>query len=488
MFRQIFQVMVLLLLSLAVRTAVGQAGSADLTGQLSDSTGGLLSGAKVTAADIQTRVSTETTSSTGGVYVFTSLRPGVYTVSAQAAGFQKLVRTDVTLVTGERTRLDLKMAVGNVKESITVSGDAPLLQTESGSITQSIDHEKVLQLPLNGRTFVQLATLSPGVTLPPGTLLPRINGGRPRTNEYLFDGISALQPEPGQVVFFPIIDSIQEFNVQTNAVPAAFGRFNGGVVNLSTRTGSNAFHGSVWEFFRNESLNTRNYFASVTQKKPEFRRNQYGAALGGPIVKNHTFFFVDYQGVKQAVGTVRISTVPTKLERQGNFTELYGSKTPVLYDPATTVRLSKGFTRSAFSPINIIPVSRIDPAALMVLNRYPLPTKSGTANNFTLVGNDQDHQNQFDTRLDHKFSENDQTFGRYSYFHDVDQPVPFLPDGSGNITTGVIGVDRYTRPASGRGFLAYFQCPDPERLAIRVHASLFSAAWSPTQLFTLAEP
>jgi hypothetical protein len=440
MFRRGAHVLAFLLLSLVANVALGQAGSADLTGQVSDSAGALLPGAKVTATDIQTGVSIETDSGAAGVYVFTNLRPGVYAVAAEAAGFQKLVRSGITLITGERTRLDFTMVVGNAAESITVAGDAPPLQTESGSITQSIDREKVVQLPLNGRTFVQLATLSPGVTLPPGTLLPRINGGRPRTNEYLFDGISALQPEPGQVVFLPIIDAIQEFNIQTNAVPAEFGRFNGGVVNLSTRTGFNGFHGSVWEFLRNEALNARNFFAPVGQPKPEFRRNQYGAALGGPIVKNRTFFFVDYQGVKQAVGTVRISTVPTLLERQGNFTELYGSTTPALYDPATTVQTPTGFTRSPFSPTNIIPTSRIDPAALTVLKRHPLPTKAGTANNFTLVGNDQDHQNQFDARLDHKFSEKDQTFGRYSYFHDVDQPVPFLPDGSGNITTGVIGL------------------------------------------------
>jgi len=429
-----------LVLLFAVRMAVAQAGTADLTGIVSDSTGALLSDANVTATDTGTGVSTETQTGAGGVYVFTNLRPSVYAVSAEADGFQKLVRTGVTLATGERTRVDLTLAVGSVKDSVTVSGDAPLLQTESGSITQSIDNEKIVELPLNGRNFIQLATLSPGVTLPPGTQLPRINGGRPRTNEYLFDGISALQPEPGQVVFFPIIDSIQEFNVQTNAVSAEFGRFNGGVVNLSTRSGSNEFHGSVYEFFRNESLNARNYFAPVNQRKPEFRRNQYGAALGGPVVKKSTFFFVDYQGAKQAIGTVRTSTVPTVLERQGNFTELYGSTNPVLYDPATTVQNGSKFTRSPFTPTNVIPVDRIDSAALPVLDHYPLPTKSGTSNNFTLVGNDQDHQNQFDTRIDQKFSDRNQVFGRYSYFHDVDQPVPFLPDGSGNITTGAIGL------------------------------------------------
>lgn len=429
-----------LFLLLAVGISRGQSGTADLTGIVSDSAGAVLSAAKVTATNAQTGVATDTRSGAGGVYVFTNLHPSVYAVTAEAVGFQKLVRTGVTLVTGERTRVDFKMIVGSVAESVTVSGDAPLLQTESGSITQSIDNEKIVELPLNGRTFVQLATLSPGVMLPPGTQLPRINGGRPRTNEYLFDGISALQPEPGQVVFFPIIDSIQEFNVQTNGVPAEFGRFNGGVVNLSTRSGTNGFHGSVYEFFRNEGLNARNYFASAPQTKPEFRRNQYGAALGGPIAKNHTFFFLDYQGMKQAIGTVRTSTVPTVLERQGNFTELYGSTNAVLFDPATTVSVPGGATRSPFAPTNVIPGDRIDPAALVALNRYPLPTKSGTANNFTLVGNDQDHQNQFDARLDRKFSDRNQTFGRYSYFHDVDQPVPFLPDGSGNITTGFIGL------------------------------------------------
>jgi hypothetical protein len=436
MSRRILWLVVFIFSSFATRLIFAQAGSADLTGQVFDSSGGVLAGAEVSATNADTEVSVKTASSAGGVYVFTNLRPGVYRVAVQAPGFKRLVRSAVTLVTGERTRLDLTMTVGDVKESITVSDEAPLLQAESASITQSIDHEKIVELPLNGRTFVQLATLSPGVMLPPGTLLPRINGGRPRTNEYLFDGISALQPEPGQVVFFPIIDSIQEFNIQTNAVPAEFGRFNGGVVNLSTRAGGNAFHGSLWEFFRNESLNARNYFAPASQKKPEFRRNQYGAALGGPIVKDRTFFFADYQGVKQAIGTVRTSTVPTLLERQGDFTELYGTTAAVLYDPATTV----GTTRSAFFPFNIIPQDRIDPAALAVLAHYPLPTKSGTANNFTLVGNDQDHQNQFDARVDHRFSDRDQTFGRYSYFHDVDQPVPFLPDGSGNITTGVIGL------------------------------------------------
>src|SRR5205823_4929508 len=142
-------------------------------------------------------------------------------------------------------------------------------------------------------------SLSSGVALPPASSFPRINGGRPRTNEYLFDGISVLQPEPGQVAFSPIIDAIQEFKVEINSPSAEFGRFNGGVINLTTKSGTNALHGSVFEFFRNEGLNARNLFAPQTPanpKKPLFRRNQFGFVLGGPIIKDETFFFVDYQG------------------------------------------------------------------------------------------------------------------------------------------------------------------------------------------------
>src|SRR6185436_2420617 len=136
----------------------------------------------------------------------------------------------------------------------------------------------------------------------PGSQLPRINGGRPRTNEYLYDGVSVLQPEPGQVAYFPVIDSIQEFTIETYSPPAEFGRFNGGVVNLTMRSGTNELHGSGFEFFRNEALNARNYFASTAAGKPEFRRNQFGGVIGGPIQSNRTFFFADYQGQRQHIG------------------------------------------------------------------------------------------------------------------------------------------------------------------------------------------
>ncbi len=170
-------------------------------------------------------------------------------------------------------------------------------------------------------------------------MLPRINGGRPRTNEYLFDGISVLQPEPGQVAFFPIVDAIQEFKIESNSPPAEFGRFNGGVVNLTTKSGSNVFHGNVFEFFRNEALNARNFFQAANPVKPQYRRNQFGGILGGPLAKNRTFFFVDYQGQRQSIGRTVISTVPTVLQRQGIFTEAIAGRVSSIYDPRTDRRL-----------------------------------------------------------------------------------------------------------------------------------------------------
>jgi hypothetical protein len=306
------------------------------------------------------------------------------------------------------------------------------LQTATSNIQTNISGQLIVAEPLNTRNFVQLATQAPGVELPPGTLLPRINGGRPRTNEYLFDGISALQPEPGQVAFFPILDDIQEFTVEANNVPAEFGRFNGGVVNVTTRSGSNQLHGSIFEFLRNEDLNARNYFAT-TGRKPVYRRNLYGAALGAPILKDRLFFFGDYQGVQQDIGVTRISTVPTLNERAGIFTGV--SK---IYDPSTTTVVGGKYVRQEF-PNDAI-TSGFDTAATALLKLFPVPTNTAvSANNYTRTANDYDHQNQFDVRMDGAYRTRDRAFGRYSFYKEVENPVTPLPGGSGAISGSVLG-------------------------------------------------
>jgi hypothetical protein len=423
-----------------------QVAAGEITGVVTDQTRAPVPGATVTVTNVGTNQQRVVTSTREGVYAAPSLAPGEYRLDVELAGFKPVRRQGIRLSTGEKARIDFDLAVGDVREQVTVTADAPVLRAETASLGTVVEHEAVVQLPLNGRTFITLASLAPGVALPPNSQLPRINGGRPRTNEYLFDGISVLQPEPGQVAFFPVIDAIQEFKIESNSPPAEFGRFNGGVVNLTTKAGANVFHGDGFEFLRNETLNARNFFQSTSPVKPAYRRNQFGGTLGGPLVQDHTFFFVDYQGQRQSIGRTATSTVPTLLQRQGIFTEAIGGRVPVIYDPATTV----GSIRTPF-PGNTL--TRMDSVALALLQRYPVPTSSGTANNYSRTDNEIDNQDQWDVRLDHKFASNrDQVFGRLSYFRDGFVPVTPLPDGSG-VTSGTLG----PQDTTARAFASNYQ-------------------------------
>jgi hypothetical protein len=421
---------VLILFLLAVSTASSQI-AARIQGRVVDASGAVVSGAHILLTESATNAHRETTSSTSGNYFFGELAPGAYRIDVTAAGFEHLNRTGLTALVGDTIQVDLKLTVGGEHTTVTVNADAPLLQASVSDIETHLPGATVVAIPLNSRNFINLTALAPGVSLPPGTLLPRINGGRPRTNEYLYDGISALQPEPGQVAFFPIVDDIREFTVEANNVPAEFGRFNGGVVNVSTRGGTNDFHGSLYDFFRNEALNSRNYFAT-TGRKPEYRKNLYGATLGGPVLHDRLFFFGDYQGIKTLIGKPITSTIPTLAERQGIFTGV--SK---IYDPSQTTVVGGKYIRPEFA--NDVIAAPLDPAAKALLARFPTPTTSGAANNYTRTANDADHQNQFDFRVDGTRGTHDRAFGRYSYFSDVEQPITALPDGSGPTAGAVLG-------------------------------------------------
>jgi hypothetical protein len=407
--------------------------AADIRGRVLDSSGAAVAHAQVELTQSSTNLHQAIVTSGAGDYLFTHLNPGSYRLDVIAPGFKHLSRTGVTVIVGQTVSADLPLTAGGDQQTVTVNSDAPLLQAETSNIQTNIAGKTVIAMPLNTRNFIQLSTLAPGVELPPGTLLPRINGGRPRTNEYLYDGISALQPEPGQVAFFPILDDIQEFTIESDNVPAEFGRFNGGVVNVATRAGSNAFHGSLFEFFRNESLNARNYFSKAPARKPEYRRNLFGASLGGPVLHNRLFFFGDYQGVKQLIGVTRISTIPTLAERQGIFTGV--SK---IYNPASTTVVGGKYVRQEF-PNDVINAP-LDPAAKALLARLPTPTNlTAAANNYSRTANDADHQNQFDIRIDGAIGARGRAFGRYSYYSEVEQPVTPLPDGSGALSGSVLG-------------------------------------------------
>jgi hypothetical protein len=447
---------VLLLGGGAWSQADAQVGAGGLTGAVSDQSGRSVPGAVVTATSVATNQSRSSTTAEDGGFALQGLAPGSYNVHVELSGFRPLTREGIGIATGETVRVDLQMQLGGLSESVTVSGDASLLRSQTSSLGQVIDNKKIVALPLNGRSFISLAALAPGVALPPGSSLPRINGGRPRTNEYLFDGISVLQPEPGQVAFFPNIDAIQEFKIESNSPPAEFGRFNGGVVNLTTKAGTNALHGTVFEFFRNEALNARNFFAT-TSTKPEFRRNQYGGVIGGPIKEDRTFFFADYQGQQQTIGRPITSTVPTVLQRQGIFTEAIGTRVPMIFDPATTqTNPGGGATRTQFAG-NTIPADRIDPVARELLAHYPVPTSAGTSNNYRRLDDETVDQSQFNVRIDHHFpGNNDQVFGRLTRFHENFIPVTPFSDGSGVVPIGALGPQKTTAWAFASSYQRIF--------------------------------
>ena len=428
----IFVVVMMMLVGSALQS---QSTKVELSGTVSDPAALAVRGADVKLLNMSTGAEQAYVTGSNGEYHFFGLQPGSYTLTVTKTGFTELRREGLTLRVGDNVSLDLALQIGAVTQSVNVTSEPPLLQSNRGTVSFVVEQQKVVTLPLDGRNFVPLIALSPGVMLPPTSTLPRINGSRPRVSEYIYDGISVLQPEPGQVAYFPVVDAIEEFRVDTNSYSAEYGRSNGGVIMVNQKSGSNDFHGSVFEFFRNEALNARNLFAT-TGPKPRFRRNQYGFVVGGPLQRDKTFFFVDYQGTRLQTGTPRTSTVPTSLQRHGIFSN-------AIYDPATT-RLSNGvYVRDPFLN-NTIPADRWDAATKAVVDRYPLPNvfingQEATANNYVRTANETTNQDQFGVRLDHNLNRNQRVFARYEYLRDHSLPSTPLPDGSGLITAGIIG-------------------------------------------------
>jgi hypothetical protein len=332
------------------------------------------------------------------------------------------------LQVNQRAQIDLDLEVG-LGETVLIEGTAPLLETQSSVLGSVIQEKQVQDLPLNGRNFVQLATLSPGVSgagsgmrgtimsgtrpddLRPGTEL-FVNGNRESSNNYLYDGIDNNTRLTLVIVMRPNVEAIKEFKVQTNLFSAEQGRNPGGQVNVVTKSGGNTVHGAVYEFLRNDRFDANNFFSNrAGQKKPPFKQNQFGGAIGGPIIKNRTFFFADYDGFRQELGRVFVNTVPTLKMRQGDFSELPGP----IYDPLTTVAGPGGtFTRQPF-PGNIIPQNRWDPVTAKLMNAYPVPTSSALSNNLVTSPTRTQDWNQFDVRVDHTQSERDNFLARYSW-------------------------------------------------------------------------
>ncbi|HEX7795938.1 MAG TPA: carboxypeptidase regulatory-like domain-containing protein, partial [Vicinamibacterales bacterium] len=403
----------LVALSLLPAAAAAQVTTADIIGRVTDASGGVLPGATVTIENVGTRdVRTASTNATGD-YVFNLLPIGTYTVKIELQGFNA-VTSRAVLAAGDRARVDAKLSVGTMTENISVVAESPLVQTDTSTLSALVTEKAVQDLPVNGRNFVRLVQLVPGAnegtpnSLASGTRPDdrrqssaiSVNGALDNQNNQLIDGVDNNERAIGTIGVKPSIDAIAEVKVQTNLYTAETGRTAGGVVNIITKSGSNIFHGSLFEFYRNDKFDSRNYFSTT---KPLLHQNQYGGSLGGPIKSNKTFFFGDYEGFGQQQGVTNLITVPTLKMRSGDFSEL----TTPIYDPTTT-------PRTAFQG-NVIPSNRLDPIALRFMGLYPTPTSAGLANNYGSTTIRTQDSDTADIRVDHRLDDNDSLFARYSY-------------------------------------------------------------------------
>ena len=354
--------------------ALGQQEMATMTGTIRDATGAVMPNAVVVATNIRTNISVKTETDDRGVYTIPSLRPGDYSVSAERPGFSKSVRTGVTLQVAQVAPIDLTLQAGAVSETVEVVSATPLIDTQTSSRGLVIDQRQIVELPLNGRDYNQLALLAPGVL--PGT--PRlssvnfkgvlnVNGNRTFNNVFLLDGVdnisysNSFRGENVQLVQ-PSIEALQEFKIQTNAYSAEYGRSSGAVVNATIKSGTNRLRGSVYEFLRNDKLDAANFFSNALgQPKPKRERNQFGGAVGGPLVKSRTFWFGDYEGLRDHEGIPRVRLVPTAAEKAGVFST-------VVVDPFAAGR--PAFGQNAQGQW-VIPAGRWDPVGAAIVALIP---------------------------------------------------------------------------------------------------------------------
>ena len=460
------------LLMLAAVPAAAQVDTGTLLGTIKDQSGGVLPGATVTVTHEGQGFSLSTVTREDGTFIITPIRTGSYTVRVEFPGFRKTERRGIGVSIQQSAVVDLTLETGNLTEDVVVTATAPLLETGTGTVGQTLGSETIENLPINGRDYTILARLSTGVVPPqPGARAPLMfsaNGVRPAQNNYLLDGIdnntSNVDFLSGVAyIVKPPVDAVDQIKILTSSFSAEYGRAGGAVLNTTLKSGSNAFHGSMWEFGRNDALNATDFFANKAGlKKGKYVSNQFGMTAGGPIVTGKTFFFADYEGSLISQARTWVTTVPTAAERSSGFTDFSdlialqsgNVGTDILgrtyqrgtvFDPATTRQLAvgqidpvtglaatrAGFVRDAFAG-NRIPSGRLSADALRLMMLYPEPNVAGLNNNYVVNRQNSDDTHSFDTRVDHNFSTKDRFFARYSYSHNNKvRPSPFDGDADG---------------------------------------------------------
>ncbi len=397
-----------------------QSPNASLTGRVTDPTKAVIVDARIVATNVATNVRSQGLTNGAGEYYIPDLLPGTYRIEAEKAGFNTVIKPEVVLHVQDAIEINFEMTLGSLSESVTIEAGAPMVHLASSDLGAVVDANSIRELPLNGRSWTDLATLQAGVSGVDtqinytsgsgrgnrgfGAFLS-ISGGRPQQNNYRVDGVSVddyTNGGPGSVLGGTLgVDAIEEFSVLTTNYPAEYGRTSGGVINAITRSGTNDFHGAAYEFLRNSDLDARNFFDPSSP--PPFRRNQFGGAGGGPLWKDRTFFFVDYEGIRQSTGLTEIATVPSAAARAGN--------------------LSTG---------NVV----VDPSAAKYLTFWPLPNDgllgSGDTGLYRFAGQQVVNENFVTGRLDHKLTSRDTLFATFTF----DDTPYTAPDNLGDVLLG----------------------------------------------------
>lgn len=471
----------LVFLVIASHPLFAQRDAASLEGHVVDVSGAVIANASVTATDISTNFSYHAVSDSSGAWTISPVRIGTYRISISASGFKTTVAGPITLDVQQRQRVDTTLQLGQTVQTVEVTAAAPLLETDTSETGQVINDKAIVGLPLNGRNSVQLAQLTVGVTVSePGARDSNgygfsASGSRSLDNNFLLDGIDNNSNLPdllneANYVVMPPPDALQEFKIETGNYDAEFGRSTGAIVNATTKGGSNAFHGVVYEFLRNQSFDAMNYY---DQSKAPYRQNQFGASLGGRVIPNKLFFFVDYQGLRLNEAQSSTSLVPTLAQRSGDFSSQLDLTSPTgfndcngkptyqgeLFDTRQTQAnpgQAGGYCGVPFgyasdgTPSNIIPASKMDPLGNKLVQLFPTPNTSGLGYNYQSDPLTTQTVNQGDARIDEVFSQNDTAFYRFSMSNSpetIGSPFPGLADGGG-FFDGIQQITAYSGAAS----------------------------------------
>src|SRR5215467_4800229 len=420
--------MIVLLLACSVGLSYGQAANGTLLGAVTDPSGAVVPGANVTITEINTNLSRSTVTNESGNYIFGNLERGVYRIEVQVTGFKKLVRENVDVLVNNDTRADLQLEPGGVNETAVVVAGVPLIQADRADIGRQIETKQLQDLPLAfNRNFQSLLNLVPGTARAErfhseffnsqDSLGTRVNGQSRFANNVQIEGIDDNHRTGLLTALIPPIEALSSVNVTTSNYDAELGRAGGAVTNVTLRSGSNDLHGSIYEFNRVSKLGARDFFSNT---KPVTTYNQFGFTIGGPIRRNKTFFFVDYQGTRDHRGNSNVVSIPTLDFRNGDFR----TSPTIIYDPATGDSQGRGRQQIQCNGVlNVICADRISPVARKILSFLPTPNRPGFTNNFELGTVLVKNTEAFDVKIDHTIRDSDSFFVRY----DFQRPKVFDP-------------------------------------------------------------